>query len=402
MRVLRAGAAALLLGLMLAPVAPVALAQGPLELTTAYPAVTADPGSTVKFTIIILTDTPTRVDLSVPTVPDGWSVRLRGGGSTVSAVNTAPQPISSGSTTTQNEGIVSAEVTVPYDVTPGGNQVVVQGRTAAGVTSSLTLDLTTVAQAAGDVTLTTDFPNLKGSTTTAFRYNLTLKNDTNQQLTFGLETQGPNGWNVNALPQGETQATTTTVDAGGTAAIVVNVDPPGDATAGTYDIAVTAQGGPAPVEADLTVEITGSYSLSLATPDGRLNANATAGGTSTLNLNISNLGSAPLTNVKLTATQPTGWKVTFDQDTIASIPAGPGTDAATVPVVATIQPPANAVAGDYQITIRAQSQDQTSATDSVSIRTTVDTSPVGLLIGIGILIVVAAGLFFVFQRYGRR
>ena len=54
------------------------------------------------------------------------------------------------------------------------------------------------------------------------------------------------------------------------------------------------------------------------------------------------------------------------------------------------------------MTIRATSTDESSAADSVDVRTTVDTSPIGLLIGIGILIVVAAGLFFVFQRYGRR
>src|SRR5687767_1493963 len=78
MRVLRAGAAALLLGLTLAPVA---LAQGPLELTTQYPAVTADPGSTVEFPVLAITDVATRVDLSA-TAPDGWTVRMRGGGST--------------------------------------------------------------------------------------------------------------------------------------------------------------------------------------------------------------------------------------------------------------------------------------------------------------------------------
>ena len=399
MRVLRAGAAALLLGLMFAPVA---LAQGPLELTTNYPAVTADPGSTAKFPIIVTTDTPERVDLSVTTVPTGWTVRLRGAGSTISALNTAPAPVASGSTTTEIQGIFTAEVTLPADVAPGDNQVVLQGRTAAGVTASITLDLTTEAQAAGDVTLTTDFPNLKGSTSTSFKYNLTLTNDTNQQLTFGLETQGPTGWSVTAQPSGETQATTATVDAGGTSAIAVTVDPPADATAGTYDITVTAQGGPAPVEADLTVEITGSYTLTLGTSDQRLNASATAGGSSTLTLLVTNTGTAPLTNVKMTSSAPSKWTVTFDQDTIASIPAGDPTTGAQVPVVVTIQPPGDAVAGDYQLTIRATPSDESSAAQAIQIRTTVDTSPIGLLIGIGILVVVAAGLFFVFQRYGRR
>ena len=398
MRVLRAAAAALLLGLTLAPVA---LAQGPLELTTPYPAVTADPGTTAKFQIVILTDAPERVDLTVPTIPAGWSVRLRGGGATVSAVNTAPQPVASGSSTVQNEGVVSAEVTVPADATAGTNQVIIQGKTPAGVTSTLTLDITTAAQAAGDVTMTSDFPNLKGSSTTSFKYNLTLTNSTNEQLTFSFDSTAPAGWAVAAIPQGETQATTATVDAGSTAAVSVSVNAPADATAGTYDVTVTANGGPAPVVTALTVEITGSYTLTLQTSDQRLNANATAGGTSTLNLLVTNTGSAPLTNVKLTSTPPTSWKVTFDQPTIASIPAGSGADA-QVPVVVTIQPPANAVAGDYQLTIRATSADYSSATGSVSVRTTVDTSPVGLLIGIGILIVVAVGLFFVFQRYGRR
>ncbi|MEP7360619.1 MAG: NEW3 domain-containing protein [Chloroflexota bacterium] len=397
MRVLRAGAVALLLGLTLAPVA---LADGPLSLITNYPAITADPGSTVRFPITVVTDTVTRVDISVTSAPTGWTVRLRGAGSTVSAVNTAPTPISSGSTTTLIQGTFTAEVTLPPDVAPGNNEVVVQGRTAAGVTSTITLDLTTEAQSAGAVSLTTEFPNLRGSTTTNFRYNLILKNDTNQQLTFGLDAAAPPGWTVDAKPQGETQATTATVDAGATSPIQVTVDPPSDATAGTYNITVTAQGGPTPIEADLTVEITGSYSLTLGTSDQRLNANATAGGTSTLTLIVTNTGSAPLTSVKMTSTPPRGWKVTFDQDTIATIPAGSTGNSAQVLV--TLQPPANAVAGDYNLTIRATSTDESSAADSVDVRTTVDTSPIGLLIGIGILILVAAGLFFVFQRYGRR
>jgi len=394
MRVLRAGAAAMLLGLMLAPAA---LAQGPLEMTTAYPAVTADPGSTVRFPMTVITDVAGRVDLTVTGQPDGWSVRMRGGGSTVSAVTTAPNADIVG----QISAAVTAEVDVPAEATAGHNQIVVQGRTSAGVTQALTLDITIEEQTAGSVSLTTDFPSLRGSTTTNFRYNLTLKNDTNQQLTFGLETDGPAGWNIDAKPQGENQATTATVDAGASSPIQVTVDPPSDATAGPYHIVVRAQGGPEPVEADLTVEITGSYKLTLDTSDQRLNANASAGGASTLNVLITNTGSAPLTNVKMTSTPPRGWKISFDQETIAQIPAGSATNA-QVAVAVTIEPPSNAVAGDYQLTIRATSTDEASATDSIEVRTTVDTSPIGLLIGIGILVVVAAGLFFVFQRYGRR
>jgi uncharacterized membrane protein len=104
-------------------------------------------------------------------------------------------------------------------------------------------------------------------------------------------------------------------------------------------------------------------------------------------------------NVRLASTPPRGWTITFDQEVIPVIQPGPD---AAVKVVATIEPPSNAVAGDYVLTIRATSGTETSATDSIDVRTTVDTSPIGLVIGIGVLIAVAAGLFFVFQRYGRR
>jgi uncharacterized repeat protein (TIGR01451 family) len=179
----------------------------------------------------------------------------------------------------------------------------------------------------------------------------------------------------------------------------VSADPPADAVAGIYDIKIIAQGGPEPVELDLTVEITGSYSLGLNTADERLNATATAGSKTTLELVVTNTGSAPVANVRLTATPPRGWKITFDQETIPVIQ--PGVDNG-VKVVATIEPGGNAVAGDYGLTFRATSGEESTATDTIDVRTTVETSPIGLVIGIGILIVVAAGLFLVFQRYGRR
>ncbi len=71
MRVLRASLAAFLLVL---GVVPAALAQGPLEILTAYPAVVADPGATVTFPSTVLTDTSERVDLSVDQ-PARWMDR---------------------------------------------------------------------------------------------------------------------------------------------------------------------------------------------------------------------------------------------------------------------------------------------------------------------------------------
>ena len=277
---------------------------------------------------------------------------------------------------------------------PGTNQVVIEGRTAAGITSRLTLDIAIEQQEAGAVTLTADFPSLRGSTSATFRFNLSLHNGTNQQVTFGLETDAPQGWTVDARPSGSEQAASAVVDAGGNTSIAVTAKAPVDAPAGTYNIVVRAVGGPVPAEAPLQVEITGSFAMALDTSDSRLNARATAGSATVLTLVVTNNGSAPLTNVALTSTPPRNWKVDFSPTTIPAIAPG-----ASENVQVSITAANDALAGDYVLTLSARNAD---ANSKVDIRTTVETSPIGYVIGIAILILVAVGLFFVFQRYGRR
>jgi len=388
MRVLRAVLTASMFLLVLVP--PAVLAQGPLEITTPYPSVVADPGATAKFTITVATDTPQRVDLTVVQQPEGWDTSLRGGGSTVSAVTTAPDP----ETPTTISAELSAEVAVPEDAAPGANQVIIEGRSAAGTTIRLTLDISIEPVEPGSITMTSDFPSQSGSADDTFNFPLELRNSTNQQLTLSFEAAGPDGWRVDASPGGDANATTAVVDAGGLSSVEVSVDPPNDEAAGDYPIVVRALGGPEPVEIELGVTITGNYAMSMGTEDQRLSANVTVGSSTTLNIVVANDGSAPLENVALSATPPRNWTITFQTETITAIPP---LDSVTVPV--TIQPASNSVAGDYVVTLRARS-DQ--ANDSIDVRTTVESSPIGGLLGIGVLVLVAGGLFFVFQRYGRR
>ena len=371
-------------------VAPAALAQGPLEMTTAFPSVVADPGAAVTFPVTVTTTNPERVDLTISQQPEGWHTTLRGGGSTIAALTTAANPDAGGAI----QGTFTAEVTVPDTVTPGSNEITIEGRSASG-TASLTLSIVTEEQQPGSVTFESEFPTLEGPASGSFPFRLTLTNETNSQLTFGFETDAPAGWDVQARPQGETQAATAVVDAGANATINVTVKPPANAPAGTTPITVTAVAGSFSAAAELTVELTGSYGLSLDTSDSRLNARVTAGGTSTLTLEVRNTGSAPITNLKFSASPPSGWKVDFSPATVESVPAGD----TPVTTTATITASNQALAGDYLITIRADSDNPN---DSVEIRTTVETSPIGYIIGIGVLIAVGIGLFVVFQRYGRR
>jgi uncharacterized membrane protein len=119
---------------------------------------------------------------------------------------------------------------------------------------------------------------------------------------------------------------------------------------------------------------------------------------------ITNTGTAPLTNVKLGSSAPTDWTVTFDapNNTIPTINPG---DQAAVTVTATITPSGEAVTGDYKVTLTATSdapQGASAASGDLALTFTVETSPIWLLAGIGLIVVIVVALFYVFRTYGRR
>ncbi|MEA2613617.1 MAG: hypothetical protein QOI52_1576, partial [Chloroflexota bacterium] len=148
--------------------------------------------------------------------------------------------------------------------------------------------------------------------------------------------------------------------------------------------------------ADLGIEVTGSYSMTLSTPNDLLSASGSAGAATTQAFVITNTGTAPISEVKLTATPPTDWTVTFDPETIPSIPPNQ-----TATITATITPSTQAVAGDYVVTFKSAAT-EAGATGTAQIRFTVETSPIWALVGLGLIVLILAGLFYVFRTYGRR
>jgi hypothetical protein len=71
-----------------------------------------------------------------------------------------------------------------------------------------------------------------------------------------------------------------------------------------------------------------------------------------LDIIVLNTGDAAAHNVRLSASQPSGWSVEFQPQEVAVIPADSQAE-----VTAKIKPAEKAVAGDYEITVRAQPQE---------------------------------------------
>lgn len=357
-----------------------------LTISTTYPSITVDPGGTAKFPLQVTSPVIERVDLTVAGAPDGYTTTLKGSGLIVGSVTT---------TGTNASAPLELDVKVPAGTAPGTTPITVHGVSTSGQ-ADLKVDVVVADTSGGEVSLTTDVIGQRGSTTQTFTFNLKLSNDTAQELTFTFAGVGPDGWDVTVQPSSQAQAASVIVGAGDSENLSATVKPAFDAIAGDYPIVVTATSGDYSAQAQLTVELTGSYSFSMTSSDGRLNTSVTAGGSTTYPVIITNTGSADLQNVVLTATAPTGWKADWDTPTIASIPVG-GTQTATV----TITPQNGTTAGDYIVTLSARA-DQVTGAQTIQLRTTVETSSILGVFGIALIVLVLIGLFLVFRRYGRR
>jgi uncharacterized membrane protein len=108
---------------------------------------------------------------------------------------------------------------------------------------------------------------------------------------------------------------------------------------------------------------------------------------------LRNSGTADIPDVALSASTPTGWEVEFDPATV-TVPAG-----GEVQVIARMTPSSNAIAGDYVATFNAQSD---LADANAEMRITIETSLLWGVVGVGLIALVLAGLWWTFRRYGRR
>ena len=161
-----------------------------------------------------------------------------------------------------------------------------------------------------------------------------------------------------------------------------------------YTISCAAVSANDTLAQDLTVEITGSYALTLSTPDGRLSFDAYENKEASVTLSITNTGNVDLTNLNLTSSAPTDWEVTFSESTIDTLEAG-----ATKEVTAYVTPCENAVTGDYVTTITAGNSETSASAD---FRVSVKTSTTWGIAAIGVIVVLVVILGVIFKKYGRR
>jgi uncharacterized membrane protein len=331
------------------------------------------------------------VEVWIAEKPKGWQARIKTYRYTVTGVH-----VPSG-----DDKSLTFEADPEEGVKPGEYKFRINSRTPDGkfrmsqiVTVKVTADEGKAKEPRG-VKLTTSYPVIRGPSDATFEFSLEVDSKLDEDAVFDLLAQGPQGWEVNFKPAYETKyITSLRIKSKQSTSVAVEVKPAMGAQAGEYPINVRVNSADANAEAQLMVVLTGTYGLEVGTPTGLLSLEARQGRPANMSFYVKNSGSARNSDIKFMTFKPENWKVEFKPEKIDVIEPG---DLKQVEVI--ITPYEDALVGDYSVGVNVEGE---KSTKSIEFRTTVKASAVWGWIGIGIIVVVIAGLFGLFRWLGRR
>lgn len=370
--------------LMLTPL-KVHAAEG-FDLYTDNPGIHVTAGDTVSFDLHLSGGNAAGKDvsLSMGSMPEGFTGYIKSGNYEVSKIH------ASGS---GEDIIASLQVTVPSEAPEGTHQIVVDAEAEEGFTDELVLELTVSGLEAGESNFHVEYPDQEGASGTAFSYSTTIANNTLSTQNYNFSSDAPAGWKV-SFSSDSTQVSSLEVESGSSAGVTITVTPPEKVEAGEYQIGCAATSAREQLSTTLNVTILGNYDMEMSTVDGRLSFDAFAKKQSDVSLRLTNNGNMDLENISLSSSAPSGWEVSFDTTAIDRLEAG-----ASVDVNAHVTPGDNALTGDYVTVITASCDNQS---DTAEFRVTVKTRTGWGVFAIVIILAVAAGLYYVMKKYGRR
>ena len=333
------------------------------------------------------------INLSLVSVPSGWKAWVK----------TYKYGVTGTHVRSDDSKSLLLRLQPEKSVEPGDYLFRIKAETADGKIDSDSRILVTVTKgkekkSPEGVNIVTSYPVLTGPTDAKFEFSVEVENKSDQEGIFNLAAQGPENWDINFKPAYEDKfISSLRLKAGQSQAMAVEVKPNPWASPGQYPVLVKISSPKAEGQVALNVVLTGTYQLEAGTSNGLLSLNAVRGETSNLSFYVKNTGSAVLNNVRLLSFKPENWKVTFTPDVIEMLPPQE-----LKQVEVSITPSSQALVGDYSVGLRAESGSPPRAEKTIEIRTNVMASAAWGWTGIGIIVLVIAGLVILFVRLGRR
>lgn len=262
----------------------------------------------------------------------------------------------------------------------------------------------------GSLKLESKYPAVRGNAGSIFEFEVKIHYRGEIGREFRLSANAPEGFLVVISPAYETKEISSiflganlaypeTIKVKATPAHLLYTEkqpPPGE-----YVITLTASStdGKLSANIDLKVIIIAKYDMTVRTGgglEGRLDIKAAAGEDNHITLVITNTGTVPLEKLTFSSEKPGGWSVIFEPNEIDSIASG-----ASREVDVNVKPPRKTVSGDYEVALKVDTKNSV-AYKRLDIRVTVATSAIWSWVGIGIVVIVVAGLVVVFTRLSRR
>ncbi len=346
--------------------------------------------------VVNRTKEPVEVSLTIDGVPKGWDVNFN---SRYPSFPVRSVMVAGGDQNSNKSTTLEFKAKVPDNAKPGTYPIKVTAKDTKGNTQyveTINYRVTSKKIETGGLKLTSQYPVLTTPSGQTLKFTIDLKNETNKPLTTTLTAQAPQGWNVRFKPQfGYQQISSIQLKENGSETLSVEIDSPITAEAKEYPVAIHARAGAFEASANIKVSLKGTQDLKMGSLAGTLNTSVTAGTKTPVDFVVGNAGTAPIRNLNFVTKKPSDkWTVEFRPDKIDSL--GPGE---VRQIKMEIMAPDRAVAGDYLLTLTANSPE---VTKSVEFRVTVSTPTVWAWVGFGIVGLVVLGLAVVFLRLGRR
>jgi uncharacterized membrane protein len=355
-----------------------------------YSAVTVSKGEAVRMDLTLENKgrTDETIDVKISTIPKGWKTTLKGASYLVSGLYVA------------NGKSRNLALSLEPDKTVGPGEYVFQfdAQTADGKLTSthkLTVSVQEKIVGAEDIQITTSYPVLRGQTDARFEFSIEVMNKIESDRVLNLSAFGPEKWEINFKPSYEAKLISSLrVKGGQSQTVAVEVNPTKDASPGEYPILVRVSSGEKKVEVKLMVILTGIYKIDAGTPTGVLSLEAMPGRPAIFSVFVKNTGSAINRNITFSSFKPENWEVNFKPEKIDALEPN-----ALKQVEVIVKPAPQALVGDYSVGVMVNGE---KSDKTIEMRVTVKASTAWGWIGIGVIVLVIAGLSGLFIWLGRR
>jgi uncharacterized membrane protein len=330
------------------------------------------------------------IDLQVTSVPQGWKAWIKTYSFGVTGVH-----LESDKTKT-----LTLKLEPEEQVGPGRYAFQIRAQTGDGGLSESTKLVVTVEaekkkKKTKGVNITTSYPVLRGPTDAEFEFSVEVENELDKDTIFNLSARAPEGWETNFKPAYEDKFfSSLRIKANQSQTMAVSVKPHPGAEPGEYPVEIKVSSAEAEGKASLMVALSGTHKMEMGTASGLLSLDAVRGKEANLSFFVRNSGSAALNNIEFLSLKSENWKVEFSPE---AIPALAPEELKQVDV--SITPAEQALVGDYSVGLNAKTG---RLSKHIELRVTVKASTAWGWIGIGIILLVIAGLVTLFIRLGRR